>query len=208
MTDSEAWVPLAEIARPHGVRGELRLRVFNEQSDLLLGVDEVLVRLQSGEEHEVSVVQARRVEGAVLVRLHSVEDRDRAEALRGALVCIRRRDFPPAEAGEFYTVDIVGGEARLAGDRFGVVTDIVTYPTVQALVVRAEDGKIWEVPLTATYVGALDTATHVVELLSLEDLEPLPAKKPKKKRSRGAKDDAASADGGEESALPSDDGEG
>lgn len=202
MTDSEAWVPLAEIARPHGVRGELRLRVFNEQSDILLGVDEVLVRLQSGEEHEVSVVQARRVEGAILVKLHSVDDRDRAEALRGGLVCIRRRDFPPAEADEFYTVDIVGGEARLEGKRFGTVTDIVTYPTVQALVIRAEeDGRIWEVPLTATYVGSLDSAAHVVELVSLEELEPLPAKKAKKpKEKRGDKAVAA------EAAPASDDG--
>ena len=32
---AEAWVPLAEIARPHGVRGELRLRLFNRDSDPL-----------------------------------------------------------------------------------------------------------------------------------------------------------------------------
>lgn len=186
MADPEAWVPLAEIARPHGVRGEVRLKVFNEDSDVLLGLDEVLVRLQNGEEHEVSVVSARRVEGAILMKLHSVDDRDRAEELRGAFVCVRRRDFPAVEAGEFYTVDIVGGEARLNGQRFGVVTDVVTYPTVQALVVRADEGgAIWEIPLTGTYVKELDSAAHVVELSTLEDLEPLPAKKVKPRKGEG-----------------------
>ncbi len=42
---ADAWVPLAEVARPHGVRGELRLKLFNEDSDILLEQDEVLLRL-------------------------------------------------------------------------------------------------------------------------------------------------------------------
>ncbi len=95
--------------------------------------DEVLVRLPDGEEHEVSVERARRADDAILMKLYSVDDRDRADELRGALVCVRRRDFPPPEDGEFYAVDIVGAEARLGGERLGEVVEIVTYPTLEAL---------------------------------------------------------------------------
>src|SRR5262249_47360760 len=84
-------------AGAHGVRGELRLRLFNKSSDILLEQDEVLVRLKDGEEHEVSVDGARRADEAILIKLHSVDDRDHAEDLRGALICVRRRDFPPPE---------------------------------------------------------------------------------------------------------------
>jgi 16S rRNA processing protein RimM len=80
--------------RPHGVRGELRLRLFNSDSDLLLALDEVLVRFADGEEQEVSVDGARRANDAILMKLHSVDDRDRADELRGARVCGRRADFP------------------------------------------------------------------------------------------------------------------
>src|SRR3954447_20080679 len=128
MVDPDAWVPLAEVARPHGVRGELRLRLFNKSSDTLLAQEEVLVRLADGEEHEVSVERARRADDAILMKLHSVDDRDRAEDLRGALICVRRRDFDDAEPGEFYAVDVVGAEVRLAGTRIGTVAEIVTYP--------------------------------------------------------------------------------
>src|SRR3984957_5958857 len=93
------WVPLAEVARPHGVRGELRLKLFNEDSDVLLDRDEVLGRLPGGEEHEVSVDRARRADDAILLKLHSIDDRDRADELRGAFICVRRRDFPPLEEG-------------------------------------------------------------------------------------------------------------
>jgi 16S rRNA processing protein RimM len=176
--DPETWVPLAEVARPHGVKGEVRLRLFNKTSDTLLVMDEVLVRLPDGEEHEVSVDRARRADDAILMKLHSVDDRDRAEDLRGALVCVRRRDFPPAEEGEFYAIDVVGSEARLNDARVGEVIEIVTYPSVEAMLVRGEKGD-WEIPLTDTYIEKIDAASRVVVLRTLDDVEQIPAKKKK-----------------------------
>jgi 16S rRNA processing protein RimM len=178
MRPADEWVPLAEIARPHGVRGEVRLRLFNKASDTLLGMEEVLVRLPDGEEHEVSVDRARRADDAILMKLHSVDDRDRADELRGAIVCVRRKDFPPAEEGEFYAIDVVGAAARLGGERIGEVIEIVTYPSVEAMLVRGDDGKgDWEIPLTEAYVGKIDTAARTVDLVTLDDVERIPQKK-------------------------------
>ncbi|MBX3231726.1 MAG: 16S rRNA processing protein RimM [Labilithrix sp.] len=182
----DRWVPLAEIARPHGVRGEVRLKLFNADSDVLLEQDEVLVRLPDGEEHEVSVDKARRADDAILMKLHSVDDRDRAEELRGAHVCVRRRDFPPLEEGEHYGVDLVGLEARLGGERLGTITDVLTYPTVHVLSVT-DGAKVWEIPMTEDYVGEVDLE-GTVEVLTLDELEPVPARKPKPAKSaKGAK---------------------
>jgi len=178
VTDLERWVPLAEIARPHGVRGEIRLKVFNRASDVLVEQDEVLVRLPDGEEHEVSVERARWADDAILMKLFSVDDRDKADSLRGGLVCVRRRDFPPLEEGEFYAVDAIGAEARLDGAPLGEVIEIVSYPTAEALLVRTPEGD-WEIPLTEDYVGKVDTDAHVVEIKTLDELERLrdPSKK-------------------------------
>jgi 16S rRNA processing protein RimM len=188
----DTWVPLAEIARPHGVRGELRLRLFNASSDLLLDQREVLVRRKDGAEHEARVERARRADEAILMKLREVDDRDRADELRGGLVCIRRRDFPPPDDGEFYAVDIVGAEARVNGERLGEIIELVTYPTASAIVVRPSDGLgDWEIPLTDAYIAKLDLASRVVEVSTLEDLERPQKKKPKEprppRRPRGAK---------------------
>lgn len=183
MTDPDAWVPLAEIVRPHGVRGEVRLKLFNVASDALLDRDEVLVRFPDGEEHEVSVERARRVDGAVLMKLYSVDDRDRAEELRGAFVCVRRGDFAPLEEGEYYAVDLIGAEARLDGARIGSVTDVLDYPTLEVLVVRADDGLgDWEIPFTEAYVAGVDLEARLVDVRTLDELERLPPKKPKRAR--------------------------
>lgn len=178
----EDWVPLAEIARPHGVRGEIRLKLFNKSSDVLLAQDEVLVRLPDGEEHEVSVDAARRADDAILMKLYSVDDRDRADELRGGVICVRRADFPPPDKGEFYAIDVVGAEARLDGNRLGVVKEIITYPTTETILVGTDDGLgDWEIPLHDNYVGNVDVEGRVVTVLTLDELERLPVKKKKPK---------------------------
>jgi 16S rRNA processing protein RimM len=192
--DPDAWVPLAEVARPHGVKGELRLRLFNATSDVLLDQDEVLVRLAEGGEHEVSVERARRADDAILMKLHSVDDRNRAEELRGAQICVRRRDFAEAEPGEFYAIDVVGAEVRLAGERIGVIAELVTYPSIEVFLVHADDGKgDWEVPLTEMFIGRVDVEGKVVELVTLDDVERQPRRKEK------AKENASKGDTGSES---------
>lgn len=183
--DPNDWVPLAEIARPHGVRGEVRLRLFNKASDVLLAQDEVLVRLADGEEHEVSVDGARRADEAILMKLHSVDDRDRADELRGAHVCVRRRDFAPLDEGEFYAVDVVGAEVRLGGVRIGAVKEIVSYPTLETLLVAADDEQgDWEVPLNDVYVSGVDLPARVVTLVTLDEIERIPVGKKKKARAK------------------------
>jgi 16S rRNA processing protein RimM len=160
------------VARPHGVRGEVRLKLFNEDSEVLLGRDEVLVRLPGGEEHEVSVDRARRADGAILMKLFSIEDRDRADELRGAHICVQRRDFPLLDEGEFYVCDAKGTRVVCDGSEIGTVKDVSHYPTVDVLVVSAADGgKDWEIPLIDVFVDALDLGSGEIALKTLDGLE-------------------------------------
>jgi 16S rRNA processing protein RimM len=169
----DAWVPLAEVMRPHGVQGELRLRLFNRDSDLLLELDEVLVRFPEGDEQEVSVETARRANDAILIRLHSVEGRTAADGLRGATVCARRSAFPPAEDGEFYACDVEGARVLVeGGEELGQVAELKSYPTVDVLVVTpADGGRAWEVPLVDSVIKGIDLDAGVVTLASLEGVE-------------------------------------
>jgi 16S rRNA processing protein RimM len=181
MLAPNAWVPLAEVARPHGVAGELRLRPFNRDSELLLSLDEVLVRLSDGTEHEVSVDGARRAGDGVLMKLFSVDDRNAADDLRGAVLCARRSDFPPLDEGEFYACDVEGSrvvcsEADASRDaeprELGTVRELRTYPSMDVLVVDAADGGTpYEVPLVDSIVRTVDVERGVVILSTLEGVE-------------------------------------
>jgi 16S rRNA processing protein RimM len=172
----DAWVPLAEIARPHGVRGEIRLRLYNSDSDLLLDQDEVLLRFADGDEQEVSIDGARRADDAILMKLHSVDGRDRAEELRGVVVCVRRGAFPPPEPGEFYACDIEGARVVIHEDgverELGRVKALRPYPTMDMLeVVAADQGTPWEVPLVDAVVSRVDIEAGVVTLSTMVGVE-------------------------------------
>jgi 16S rRNA processing protein RimM len=118
------------------------------------------------------VDRARRADQAILMKLHSVEDRSRADELRGALVCARRRDFPALDEGEFYVCDALGAKVIAPEGELGIVRDVRTYPTVDALVVRAKDeGKDWEVPLVEAIVQSVDLDAGVVTLRTLDGVE-------------------------------------
>lgn len=181
MLPPDAWVPMAEVARPHGIGGEVRLRPFNRDSDLLLSLDEVLLRFPDGTQHEVSVDGARRAGDAVLMKLFSVDDRNAAETLRGVIVCVRRGDFPPLDEGEFYVCDVEGARVVYGGDgtppesgytELGTVRELRTYPSLDVLVVDASDGGApFEVPLVDSIVRTVDVGRGTVFLRTIEGVE-------------------------------------
>jgi 16S rRNA processing protein RimM len=165
------WVPVAEVARPHGVRGELRLKLYNLGSDLLRRRSEVMLRLKDGSERAASIAAARPANKALLVELRGIDDRDGADALRGAVICVSRADFPPALPGEFYACDLEGARAVLPnGDEVGRVRGLRSYPTCDALEIERGSAGILEVPLVDSYVDEVDVEAGLIRLRTLEGL--------------------------------------
>lgn len=163
-------MPLAEVARPHGVRGEVRLRPYNQDSELLLDVEEVLLRSKTGAERAVTITGARKVPDAILVTFAGITDRDQVEALRGAVLCVRRAEFPPLEDGEFYACDVEGARVVCGEEELGRVTAMRSYPSVDVLLVAGD--RRWEIPLTEAFIAELDAAAGLVVVRSIEGLEP------------------------------------
>lgn len=200
----QAWVPLAEIARPHGVRGELRLRLYNPESDVLLHQKTVRLTLPSGVTRSETVQSARRANDAILMQLVSVADRDVAEQLRGATVDIPRDAFERLGPDEFYAVDVIGSrvlEVSEAGEEteIGTVKDFVSYPTVDVFVVQAPSGEngqpgdLLDVPSTEAFVvevrpglvrlRGLDVLREIAESSKPKPKKPRPEKRARDKRS-------------------------
>ncbi len=166
----ENWIEIAVVARPHGVKGELRVRTFSEESGLIAPRASLLFRLASGEEKPFVVTAARKAPGeALLVKLRGVEGKDAADLLRSAKILVKRSEFPPLDEGEFYFCDLEGAEVLLEDRPFGTVKSVREYPSVDVLLVLpSEGGKAWEVPLTEAFVSEVDAEGGRVRLLTIE----------------------------------------
>ena len=101
MTDKR--VALAAVAGAHGVKGEVRLKLFSDSAASLARHENVYV---GGAMR--CLLFARDGGKTAIARFEGIGDRSSAEALRGSLVEVDRSALPPLEEGEYYHSDLVG----------------------------------------------------------------------------------------------------
>ncbi len=170
----EELVELAAVVRGHALAGELVVKVFNPESDLLASLREVQLRGPNGEITRYQVRSSRGAKEGVLLGLQGVDDRDSADALRGHVICVERSQLPALEQGEYYLVDLPGlAVHNTAGEKIGHVDDVIEYPSVSALVVVV-DGIVREVPDLERYLIEVRVPEGYVVVDNLDELEPVP----------------------------------
>jgi 16S rRNA processing protein RimM len=130
-------VALAAVAGAHGVKGELRLKLFADSVESLArhsrfylgGRDYALRDIKDGGK-------------TAIARFEGVNDRTAAEALRGSLVEIDRDQLPPLEEGEYYHADLIGLPCvDERGKLRGMVVAVENFGAGDLLEVERPDGK-------------------------------------------------------------------
>ena len=133
----ERRIALAAVAGAHGVKGEVRLKLFSDSADSLAAHKKIYV---GGVERRLLFV--REGGKVVVARFEGVADRSAAEALRGSLVEIDRSALPPLDEGEYYHADVIGLPAvDRDGKAVGTVVSVENYGAGDLLEIEAENGK-------------------------------------------------------------------
>ena len=134
----ERKVALAAVAGAHGVKGEVRLKLFAEGVDSLSRHDTLSV---GGRELKLESIRDGGGKGAV-ARFAGIADRTAAEGLRGSLVEVDRASLPPLEEGEYYHADIIGLPCfDLAGAPVGTVASVENFGAGDLLEIEKPDGR-------------------------------------------------------------------
>lgn len=130
-------ITLAAIAGAHGVRGELRLKLFTDDLASLKAHDLVLV---AGTPRRLLHVGGTA--RSPTARIEGIADRSAAESLRGTLIEVERDALPPLEEGEYYHSDLVGLPCvDQAGAPLGIVSAVENFGAGDLLEVELEGGK-------------------------------------------------------------------
>jgi len=135
MTDKR--VALAAVAGAHGVKGEVRLKLFSDGAASLARHENVYV---GGAQRRL--LFARDGGKTAIARFDGITDRSAAEALRGALVEVDRSALPPLEEGEYYHSDLVGlACVDREGQSVGTVVAVENFGASDLLEVELPNGK-------------------------------------------------------------------
>jgi 16S rRNA processing protein RimM len=130
-------IALAAVVGAHGVKGEVRLKLFSDSAENLARHDRLFV---AGAERRLLAV--RDGGKTAVARFEGVGDRSSAEALRGSLVEIDRAALPPLEDGEYYHADLIGLHCfDRDGTQVGTVATVENFGAGDLLEVEKADGR-------------------------------------------------------------------
>jgi len=133
----EGRIPLAAVAGAHGIKGEVRLKLFSDSAESLARHAILYV---GGTERRLVAIRADN-KGAV-ARFEGIDDRTAAEGLRGSLVEIDRTALPPLAHGEYYHADLIGLPCvDSAGRALGTVAAVENFGAGDLLEVEDPTGR-------------------------------------------------------------------
>lgn len=152
------WLVAGRVARAHGLDGSVH--VSRPVGSLLaLGV---VVRV-AGEEREI--VRFAGTAARPIIRLAGCENREAAEALRGAELFAPRAQAPELAEDEWWAEDLVGCAVHDGPLAVGVVGELRGLPSCELLVVeRGGGGGELLVPLVRDAVRAVDVAARSIDI--------------------------------------------
>jgi 16S rRNA processing protein RimM len=141
----ERRIALAAVAGAHGVKGELRLKLFSESAANLAVHEKLYV---GGAERRLLAI--RDSGKTAVARFEGIADRSAAEGLRGSLVEIDRSALPPLEQGEYYHADLIGLPAvDRDGGQVGTVVAVENYGAGDLLEIELKGGRRSLIPFKA-----------------------------------------------------------
>jgi 16S rRNA processing protein RimM len=115
------------------------------------------------------ITAAREQGDGIVAAAQDIEDRDAAEALRGARIFISRNSFPTPGTDEFYWVDLIGLQVHNRdGVLLGEVAGLIDNGAHSVLRVRCEGeaGDTAErlIPFVAAYIDHVDLSARRIDV--------------------------------------------
>jgi len=150
-------IVVGKIAKPQGIKGEVKLQCYVDAPEGFLRIREVYVG-----ENLMHVSRARTVGADVFLSLEGVSDRNAAELLRDLEVSVPRDKADALKTGEWFVSDLVGLRVVCEGEEMGTVVDVLQYGAADIFDVRG--AKNYLVPFLKALVLSIDLEAGVMQV--------------------------------------------
>jgi 16S rRNA processing protein RimM len=174
VTQLQRRIVLGEIMGPHGLKGEVRLRIAGDGPEALLDADALWVGTGPSDP------QARRIrvsgcgsgrKGEVRLRFEGIDGREKIGRLVGLLAMASPAALPELPPGEYYWYELIGCRVESeSGEIAGTVREIWETGAHDVLVVEDEDGVRRLIPTAGPLMKDVDLAAGRIVVVDLPGL--------------------------------------
>ena len=169
------YLLLGEILRPHGVAGELKMRVLTAYPERLSELETVFLGddPDSTDAVEYGVEGVRMHQQYALVKLEGIQDRDQADTLRQLLVMVMLENAIPLEEGEFYLYQLIGlGVQTDEGQHLGKLVEVLETGANDVYVVDSPEYGEVLIPVIPDTIIKTDLENGVIIVKLMDGLLP------------------------------------
>ena len=161
---------MGRLLKPRGLKGELRLTIFNEVDSVLKIGMEIWVETAEGLQYSHIIESLNIASVQSWIKLFGCNNREAAGNLSSLFFSIPRSVFTPLRDKEIYLVDIIG--CRVLDEKrnaIGSVVDTVTLPEQNLVVVEAIGNEIL-IPFVDAYILLFDEKENILIVKDVEGL--------------------------------------
>jgi 16S rRNA processing protein RimM len=165
---------VGEILRPHGLRGELRMRVLADNPKRLSQLDYVYLGLSP----DPASLDRRALEGLrfnkeyALLKLESCSNRNEAELLRDKKVMISIDQAAPLEDGQYYLFQLLGLKVVTDNVEVGHVKEVLQTGANDVYIVESEEYGEVLIPAHEETILNIDFEAEIITMALPEGLLP------------------------------------
>lgn len=169
--DPEAkWIEVARVGRPHGLKGDLRLQIFNDESELWEEGLQLKAWLPGRPAVLLEIETFRDILPMPTALFKGINDRDVAAKLTHAVLAVDARKLPETDEDEFYLHELMGAQVLDDATRelLGTVRAILETPA-DVLEILLKEGGVALLPVESDAITEMGREKNVLVVKDLGD---------------------------------------
>lgn len=163
------FLEIGKIVSTHGIKGEVRVQPWCDDSELLTEID--ILYFNQGKE-EVVIENARVHKNVVVMKIENVNDMNSAQLLRNKILYVDREDLLLDE-NTYFIQDLIGMKVIDFDNEekvYGKIIDVTQTGANDVYHIEDENGNVVLIPAIADVVKETDLDNDIMKITPLKGL--------------------------------------
>ena len=162
-------VPLGKIIKPHGIKGDLKVFLYNQESDTF--IKGLKIWLKSNDEYSsYKLYSIRGSNKNIIMKFETLHDINQIQNFIKKEIYVSRSDFAEIkENHSYYLNDLIGLQVFDDNNNcFGEIIDVLNIPANDVMIIEHENKEVM-VPVVDHYIKLFDFENKLIIMKNIKD---------------------------------------